>query len=171
MRHIHCGPNLQCPQNLNFAYEPNHVRRAGIIPYMVYNGITYVLLGMSKDKTPVWADLGGRSESSETPLETAIREFNEESRHVMSLDLKNRLSKILLTGRDGSHHPDQMLLIVEVDPSPYNININNIFQTTTPKTQYEDEMSYLQWIPYDTFLSMNGTTSSIKAIQDLLNTL
>lgn len=170
MNHIHCGPHIPCPQTLDFLYKPNYVRRAGIIPYIVYNGITYILIGLSKEKNAVWADLGGRSEYGENALQTALREYGEESRYVLPVDLK-RLSKVLLTGRPGSHHPDQVLLVVEMDPTPHNIHINDKFQTTIPRTKYEDEMSVLQWVPYDTFLSMGGLSKSMVDIQSLLRTI
>jgi len=170
MNHIHCGSDVLCPRNLSFLYIPAYVRRAGIIPFIIYNNITYILLGHSKEKNPVWADLGGRSEQNENAIQTALREFGEESRYVLSVDL-NRVSKILLTGKQGTTHPDQVLLVIEVDPTPYNIYINSAFQSTVPKTQYEDEMSLIQWIPYDTFLSMGGLSKSMMNIHKLLKSL
>ena len=167
MRNIHCGPNIRCPSDLSFLYVPGYVRRAGIIPFMVYDDITYVLLGFSNETNPVWADLGGRSEYEENTIQTAVREYGEESRYVLPADL-TRINKVLLTGREGSHHPDQVLLVIQTDPTPYNININIAFQATSPKTPYEDEMSILQWVPYDTFLTMNGLSRSMVAIQKLL---
>ena len=170
MNNIHCGSNIHCPSDLNFLYIPNYVRRAGIIPYLVHNDTTYILLGYSKEERPVWSDLGGRSEQNENALQTAVREYGEESRHVMPVDLR-RLSKILLTGQRGSHHPDQILLVVEVDDTPDNIYINRTFQSSVPQTQYEDEMSYLQWTSYDHFLSMKGLSRSMVNIQELLRSI
>ena len=170
MKHIHCGEGLLCPKNVNFLYVPNYVRRAGIIPFLVHQGETYVLLGLSKEKNPVWADLGGRTEHGETPIQTAIREYGEESRYVIPPNL-NRLNKVLLTGKEGSVYPDQILLVIEVDPTFYNININSAFQSTVPKSKYEDEMTLLQWIPYNDFLSMSGLSRSMKDIQKLLRTI
>jgi 8-oxo-dGTP pyrophosphatase MutT (NUDIX family) len=164
---IHCSDGIVCPKNLNFLHEKDYIRRAGIIPFIIYNGITYILLGLSKDPIPVWADLGGRTEIGESTLQTAIREFNEESRYVLSIDL-NRINKILINNRNNSNTPDQVMLIIHVDPNDYNLNINKHFQNTIPKTQYEDEMSILQWFPYDYFLSMDGLSSSMQSVQTLL---
>lgn len=170
MKNVHCGQHILCPSNLDFLYDTDYVRRAGIIPYMVYNGNTYILLGYSNEKNPVWADLGGRSEIDETTLETAIREFGEESRYVLPIDMF-RVSKILITGREGSVYPDQVHLVIEVDPSGYNIDINKKFQSTKPKNQYEDEMSLLKWISYDEFMIMKNLTTSMKHVRELLKTI
>ena len=124
---IHCSVGLSCPNNLNFLHHTNYIRRAGIIPFLVdARGITYMLLGLSKEKNPVWADLGGRREGNETTLQTAIREFNEESRSVLSIDL-NRITKIIITGHNK---PDQVIIVIEIDPTQHNININNIIITS-----------------------------------------
>ena len=167
MDHVHTSPKIASPNDLNFLYETNYIRRAGIIPFTIYNNTTYILLGLSKELNPVWADLGGQAEPNETTLQTAIREFGEESRYVLPIDL-NRVNKILVTG-DGV--PDQVLLVVRVDPTDYNLNINSYFQNTIPRSVYEDEMSILQWIPYDTFLIMTGISKSMKDIQDLLKNI
>ena len=167
MNHIHCSKGISRPKDLNFLYETNYVRRAGIIPFIIHNGITYILLGFSKERKPVWADLGGRAEPNETTLQTALREFGEESRYVLSLNL-TQVNKIFITGKKK---PDQVLLVVRVDPTDYNLNINSYFQQTIPMTEYEDEMSLLQWIPYDTFMSMKNLSKSMRKIQKLLKTI
>jgi hypothetical protein len=168
MNYIHCGPLISCPLDLNFLHSSDYVRRAGVIPYMVHNGVTYILLGYSNEKNPVWADLGGRSEEDETTLQTALREYGEESRYVLPIDL-SRLSKILITGRSGSIYPDQVLLLVEVDPIYHNIN--DKFQQTIPRTPYEDEMSLLKWIPYEEFMKMSGLTYSMEDVRNLLKSI
>ena len=156
---IHCSVGLSCPNNLNFLHHTNYIRRAGIIPFLVdARGITYMLLGLSKEKNPVWADLGGRREGNETTLQTAIREFNEESRSVLSIDL-NRITKIIITGHNK---PDQVIIVIEIDPTQHNININNNFINTIPKTKYEDEMTELRWIDFDIFINMNPNTLSLS---------
>jgi ADP-ribose pyrophosphatase YjhB (NUDIX family) len=167
MNHVHCSSDISCPQDLGFLYSKDYIRRAGVIPFMIYNNTTYILLGYSKENNPVWADLGGRVEKGETTLDTALREFGEESRYVLPINLNN-ISKVLITSKGDTYYPDQVLLVVQVDSSLYNININQAFQNTLPRTQYEDEMSFLQWIPYDTFLVMGGLSKSMQQIQKLL---
>ena len=170
MNNIHCSRNISCPRDLSFLYDTDYVRRAGILPFLVNNNTTYVLLGYSNEKNAVWADLGGRAEEDETTLDTALREFGEESRYVLPIDL-NRISKILITSRPGSVSPDQVHLIVQVDPTPDNIKINDKFLSTVPRTPYEDEMQFLRWIPYDQFMVMNGLTGSMEFVRKLLKDL
>lgn len=167
MNNVHCSNGIKCPTDLRFLYETGYVRRAGIIPYMVHDNITYILIGLSKEKSPVWADLGGRSEEDETTLQTALRECGEESRHVLPIDT-NKITKIFITNKNISNKPDQVIIVVNVEPTDYNININTPFQLTIPRTKYEDEMYSLHWIPFDAFLGMKGLSKSLKSIQKLL---
>ena len=166
---LHCNGNIICPITYDFLHMPGYIRRSGIIPLMIdHEGNTYVLLGLSKEERPVWADLGGRAEKDETTLQTAIREYTEESRGVLPVDM-NRVKHILITYRDDSYKPDQAIFIVEVDSTPYNVNIDAAFQQTIPTTVYEDEMNLLRWIPYDHFISMVPVTRSLISIQEIFN--
>jgi 8-oxo-dGTP pyrophosphatase MutT (NUDIX family) len=171
---IVCSSDIICPTDLKFLYGDNFVR-AGIIPYMVDDiGMTYVLLGLSNDDFPVWSDLGGRAEKGESVIETAIREFGEESRYVIPITL-DRISKIIITDvyRMSGTSPGQVIFIVQVDPTLYNANINDIFIRTVPKNQYEDEMSELRWILYDHVINMNPNNLSraMKEVQKVLKQL
>ena len=50
---------------------------AGILPVTVHNGKLYFLFGQ-EDNGHKWSDFGGRSETNETDLQTALREGYEE---------------------------------------------------------------------------------------------
>lgn len=165
---VQCSPGLLPPNDLNFLHQSNFIRRAGIIPVINYDGQKYVLLGLSKDEKPVWADLGGRAEQNETTLETAVREFTEESRGTIPLG-SDTIDKIIITNRD-SNRPDQVILMIQLEPSLYNLHINSLFRKTKPQTKYEDEMSVIRWIPYEDFLSMSEkeTTRSIQKVIEVL---
>lgn len=77
---------IKKPKNTNFIWSQNYVCRAGIIPFMKdYNGTTWLLLGIAKDNGK-FADLGGRTEKDETTLETARREYGEESRWCLPVN-------------------------------------------------------------------------------------
>lgn len=167
---IHCGGNIPCPTH-DFLNEVGYIRRAGIIPFLTdLDGNTYVLIGLSKDEVPVWADLGGRAEKGETTIQTALREYGEESRWVLPVDI-SRTQRVLITNRNNTSKPDQVIMMVEVDINKRNANIDTAFQRIVPKTQYEDEMHYLKWILYDEFLTMGGMTSSLQSVQKLLKSI
>lgn len=171
MNLVLCSSNIKCPRSLGFMYIENYVRRAGIIPVMNHENTEYVLLGFSKEIPPVWADLGGRSEKNEMPLDTALREFREESRNSIYIDINKNIERILLTGEHRNGIAEQMIIFVRVYPTYENINVDDVFQKITPKTQYEDEMIYLKWIPYDQFLNLRQTSSTLKDVQNLLKSL
>ena len=54
---------------------------AGIIPYTITENGIYFLLGLEKRG---WSGFVGSSEPGETPPQTALREFNEESAMIFS---------------------------------------------------------------------------------------
>ena len=51
---------------------------AGIIPYTFFNGTIYFLLGLERSNNK-WSGFVGGSETGETPQQTALREFHEET--------------------------------------------------------------------------------------------
>lgn len=52
---------------------------AGVLPYSVYQGKHVILLGVDHHRPGFWMDFGGKDEWNETSIETAAREFSEES--------------------------------------------------------------------------------------------
>lgn len=66
---------------------------AGIIPYIFFNGMYYFLLGLEKSNN-TWSGFVGGSEQGELPINTALREFNEETAMVFE---KNTFIKKKLT--------------------------------------------------------------------------
>lgn len=143
------SPKNIAPTDLSFLYKKNYGRRAGIVPFMIdRRGETYILLGQDKQNGR-WADLGGRSEKNETPLENAMREYLEESRGVFPIDLSSLTRVVISKHRKGL----QTILFVQVLSSEDNIKIDEKFQNTIPKNKYEDELSYLKWIHFDEFMN------------------
>jgi len=159
--YIYCQKGIKCPTDLNFLGKKRYVQRAGIVPFMIDDtGETFMLLGIAKDDK-VFADLGGTTEKGETVLDTAIREYLEESRSVISADL-NRTSKIFITRVYGNKK--QAIMFVQVEPIQYNIDIDDYFQATIPRNKYEDEMTELKWIRYKDFLTLPDSMLSKSMI-------
>jgi 8-oxo-dGTP pyrophosphatase MutT (NUDIX family) len=52
---------------------------AGVFPYSQFNGKYVILLGVDHHRPGYWMDFGGKSDWNETPIETAAREFSEET--------------------------------------------------------------------------------------------
>jgi hypothetical protein len=73
------------------SYQPKH-KAAGILPYAVHNKKLYFFVGKSGKDGKI-TDLGGKIEGNETPKQTAVREFYEESSGLMG-DMKYLLSKL-----------------------------------------------------------------------------
>ena len=164
---ILCGEGIVCPENLDFLYEKKYVARAGIIPYVIDKfGETYLLLGIDKD-SGVLADLGGTREKGETTLDVAIREFLEESRNVVRVDL-NKTSTIVISNIVSKKNKirKQVLFFTKIDLTNYNVHIDEQFQKTIPKNKYEDEMSSLQWFKFNDFLNIPDVNLS-KSLQEV----
>jgi 8-oxo-dGTP pyrophosphatase MutT (NUDIX family) len=66
---------------------------AGIIPYIFLNGEYYFLLGLERSNNK-WSGFVGGSEIGELPINTALREFNEETAMIFE---KNTFIKKKLT--------------------------------------------------------------------------
>lgn len=60
-------------------------RAAGLLPLLRQNNKWLGLLGLETRKSSKFTFLGGKVERGETSLETAVREFYEESNHVLPM--------------------------------------------------------------------------------------
>lgn len=128
-----------------------HLRRAGIIPYVIdERNNLLILLGVSKDKG-LYSDLGGRRENFESTLDCALREYGEESRYCLPIDI-NHTSDVYITQKNGND--DQAILFVELPFENWIMDINRKFKLTKPKNKYEDEMKMLIWVPYSDFFQI-----------------
>lgn len=83
------------PQVLSQCYAST-----GVIPYCTKKGKCYVLLGLEdrslkRDSTVVWSYFGGKKNKGENPIQTAVREFTEETLHCC--DTSQQLSANALT--------------------------------------------------------------------------
>jgi hypothetical protein len=143
---------------------------AGILPYAFIRGRMYVLIGKDvRDNT--WSDFGGKSEDVDgcNPVETAIREFYEETCGVV-MDLKslrNRMSVAtnytMLVSQTQNFHPYYMYLL-EV---PYNTGYRSIFRKLLYFMKYKKiykkfmEKTDIQWISVDSLVNRRVMLRSV----------
>jgi len=134
------------------------------------NEKTYILLGVDKE-SGVLADLGGTIEKGESTLDVAIREFLEESRSVLSVNLNNTTTIIIsnIISKKNKKRK-QVILFPKIDLNYYHLSIDEQFQKTIPRNKYEDEMSSLKWIHLDDFLTSDLPLSrSMIEVKNILN--
>lgn len=112
---------------------------AGVLPVCLNTG--RILLGKrgpKLDKEPnKWCDFGGKSNNYETPYETAIREFYEETGKIMAVKLIP--SFVNTTGNMDYYN---FIGIVEEEFKPL-INV--------PTVDYEIEVADFKWLTVDQF--------------------
>ena len=171
---LRCGKGIECPEDFSFLYKKKYVTRAGIVPYIIDRlDDTYILLGVDKP-SGVYADLGGTREKGETTLDVAIREFLEESRSVLSVDLKKTttimISDVTPKRLRSKKIRKQVILFPRIELNQDNIDIDKKFQSTVPKNKYEDEMSRLEWVKLDEFLTIPNyqLSRSLKEVKKIL---
>lgn len=128
---------------------------AGILPYAIVNRDMYFLIGKDvRDNT--WSDFGGKCEEEDggIPLETATREFYEETCGVI-MDLKSLKNRLgvpsnyeMLESRTQNGYPYYMYLF-EV---PYNDSYRSVFRKLLYFMKYKKihkkfmEKIDIQWI-------------------------
>lgn len=102
------------------ALDPNHLpeelkdprlRRAGIIPCIKFNRTTFFLLGTSEIHAYI-SDFGGTRESTDSDiLETALREYHEETFGCLpSLTREHLRDTVYITGFTGYHVDERCVL-------------------------------------------------------------
>lgn len=150
-------------------YQKNQVCRAGVLPYFRdRDGYLFFLLGQDSE-TNNWADLGGTTESGETVLETALREYGEESRRVLPVN-PNDFTFATTTPIQSKNGlwSEQAFFFVPVELTRELLNINSKFQQTSPKSVYEEEMRQLAWIDLDTIMTFPKVSRTLKALRPVL---
>ena len=135
---------------------------AGILPYTFHNNNIYFLLGKEhygRDKGK-YSDFGGKFENNETPLQTAKREFKEESINV--IPLKKNLLPIY------NYKKKYVMYLMEIK---YNKNINKIFKNKRNKcTNYSPtcEKSIIKWMSHKEIMKRDDIRKSFLNTYKLL---
>jgi len=120
----------------SFCDQPAYA--AGILPYTFFNGKVYLLLG--KDiRDSFWSDFGGKNElvDENRPLQTAIREFYEETCGII-MDLKS------LKNRMGSQTP--AIQSLTQNGKPYYLYTVEIPYNSTYRAIYRRLLGYMRHI-------------------------
>lgn len=86
-------------------------KRAGIILYTSYSDIVYLCLGRDS-RTHEFSDFGGRSEKGEFAVDTALREFHEETVNAFRIDKEDIMDSLCVYDRDS------MVIFVRVLENP-----------------------------------------------------
>ena len=124
---------------------------AGVVPYIVIDRI-YILLGLEKSNNK-WSGFVGGSEQGESVVDTALREFNEETAMVFNdhlIPLKAMLLKTQPVVESTSTGKDAFIYFIKFPP---NICDNIIPQFLKNKSELPEdhyhEKSMLRWFSLD----------------------
>jgi len=137
------------------------VYAAGILPYAIFEGSMYLLLG--KDLDGKWSDFGGRCESQDRGRwdQTATREFYEEScgavadTGMIMSRLQNRRYYTRVRGKTLNGSP-YFMYIVKLNYEP---RFRDTFHSTLKFIKYANvdkkyiEKMDIQWVSLDTILA------------------
>lgn len=122
-------------------------RRVGIIPYTIRRGGPFFCLGRDRRYQSLTDFGGGLKKSDITPINGALREFDEETLGVFG-DIRSYI-------RDALAVFDKSILIifVRIDCNPYMIN--SIFSKKLQLT-HKPEVDHLLWITSNQFKQLVG---------------
>ena len=143
---------------------------AGIIPYTFFNGKRSFLLGLEKSNKK-WSGFVGTSESGESPQETALREFHEETTMTFLqlnqylIESLNRILPVIETTKTGKYAYLWFIQFPpEIDISRFHVN-----QTMTNQRMLK-EKSDIGWWNIEQIRSGNVLFILKKTILKLINT-
>lgn len=150
------------------------MKSAGILP--VIRG--HVLLGR-ESFAKHWSGFGGRCDDSETMLQTALREFDEESCGIFDKEKTKQFVNNNLINRMVSTTPKGDLFhmyVIDVDdyvrnnPKYYTMNIQDTFTSLRNKETVEcrKEKDYVKWIPWKHVFKYNCRRSFINDYRNVL---
>jgi len=131
---------------------------AGIVPVTIIYNKYYFLLGLERSNNK-WSGFVGGSEPGETPKETAVREFHEETKLIFENVpiLLNEPSFIDRTSKGKKVY----LWFVTMD---YNENINSLFNSKKIKDRHFNEKSELRYFSLSEIVRSKDVFSKIKDV-------
>lgn len=113
--------------------------RSGVILYTYHNNKLYFGFGVDKVYNE-FSDFGGKIESGENVIETAIRELNEESLGLFQLTKKDIDDSLML------YNDNMAIIFVKFDADV--LTINDDFQRLLTKAK-KYEVKAIVWLSYD----------------------
>lgn len=120
--------------------------RSGVIPFTIIDNKTYFLLAKDK-KTGELGDFGGGSKKNENALETAKREFEEESKGIFIgeySDLNRYLNNVTVLN-------DKMAVtFLQVDMTWFY----SACKTFRRQRKSKDEIYDIVWVDFETFQNL-----------------
>lgn len=134
-------------------------KRSGVVLYTKYADTIYFCFGRDS-KTHDLSDFGGRTENSESAVDAAIREFQEETLGVFKLEKDDILESFCIYDRDS------MVIMVRIDESPNTINdVFNEKAKNIIKNKESDidlEICGMVWIDFYDMMVCLHTSNPIK---------
>jgi hypothetical protein len=142
-------------------YDPiSNCKSAGIIPYTVHNGIVYFLLQQAqyplRRKDFGWNDFGGKRISyNESTIETAAREFSEETSCLFYLKEKNTTESNIFYDRlkdniDLYYNNETIMILKNILPLSQKYYVDRITEYLHPVyiSSKETYISYFVKVNY-----------------------
>jgi len=102
---------MQIENCMETILKNDNIRRAGIIPYVKKNNTVIFILGLDEAIASI-SDFGGTREAKDKdPIETALREFQEESFGVLGgLNRKNIENSNYIVAKTGFHGEEEGII-------------------------------------------------------------
>jgi 8-oxo-dGTP pyrophosphatase MutT (NUDIX family) len=133
---------------------------AGIIPYYRVDNSIYFLLGFERSNNK-WSGFVGGSEPNESIIQTALREFNEETAMIFNNVLlkDNPVIERTSTGKIA------YLWFIEFSNNLLDVELNAIFKENQKKLgKHFNEKSKLSWISLNEIKKSNKIFYKLKLV-------
>ena len=148
---------------LKFLSKKKYAERGGIIPYYKDGDDIYYLLGAKKVKSGYrWSDFGGGCKKKENVLECTMREFTEESRGIVHLDINDATHIHII----NSKKPYRVMFFVPLNSLDVNLPIK--FDNKIPSSKAEEEIVKMKWFSQQKLLAKKRKTLS-KSIKEVID--